>query len=305
MNITICQANFDFGYILRYYISAITVNARQTMTFTQTYIRNGNVSHSNDCYMDGYIKGYQVGLKWNDAIQINKRNITVMYDSNDLQTILTRILKKDRATISLVHCRKPENIDKFTEENSSNDFMLCISVGDDINEGLQYVTASRADDIKSVDNYANIPPPNIEPYCIMGKKFKNMMTVLGKPKKQGIKITYYNTPGDPAVLFTTNGIGVNQITQRSGTIPADDEIAENISQDPSEEIQNKMKVILTNTKFNEFIVDTDRINSLAKIAFHSEGSIMIKYCECYDLLISYEFGCYGKIDCYIPRQVIN
>jgi len=93
----------------------------------------------------------------------------------------------------------------------------------------------------------------------MGRKFKNMMTVLGKPKKQTIKITYYDTPGDPGVLFTTNGIGVNQITQKSGSIPQVEEKDEEIVHDTSDSNKGGTKVIITKSKFNEFFVEMSRL----------------------------------------------
>ena len=107
-----------------------------------------------------------------------------------------------------------------------------------------------------------------------------MMTTLGKIKNEDTNIILYRTEEkEQGVLFKSTAKGAKQISQKFGII--------------DEENDEKYKQ-------NIYRINTDRVVSLSKLAFHPEGSVMLFYEEGCDLLFYYEIGCYGTIEYYIP-----
>jgi len=276
---TICECVFDVAYIFRNYISATTVNNAQDITFTDTQIESANISINNDCCIYGSLKGYQIGLKWADEIPKEERDLTLTYDKDDLQGVLTKILKKERVTISIIQCRSDENADLFMEEGSSDKFLICVTEGDLDSECLQAISAIRKTEKVNIKDYIKKPYEE-KPHSIPGKRFKSMMTTLGKIKNEDTNIILYRTEEkEQGVLFKSTAKGAKQISQKFGII--------------DEENDEKYKQ-------NIYRINTDRVVSLSKLAFHPEGSVMLFYEEGCDLLFYYEIGCYGTIEYYIP-----
>lgn len=294
-SVTVCSATFGVGqgYILPSFLKALSVKSRPSFIITKNLLYSVNVTPDTKFLHRSYIYGDEINLKWDNSIPEEDRFACLSFDLRELSKKITRILKKDQASLFIVHNRTVANATLFKEEEASNQFTIYVGRGTNDREGLQSVPATRIRYQESIVQ----EPSEILKLSIPVKTFHEMMKSFSKCKPdEKIKITFYETPnGNGFLISGSSELNTGTIIEKYGIIPDD---VEPESESALSRVSGKTFLIINLP--NEFIIDKDKVSYFINFSnLSNEGTIRIYYTEGKDLKFAFRFGPYGEQTIYI------
>lgn len=319
--VTICQATFGLnqGYILPHYFKALSIRSRPSFIIHPTYLYSENTTPDQKFLHKAYIYGDEIDLKWDTQIPESKRVVCLSFDLKELKKNISRILKKDQASLFIVQNRTADNLDKFDEEGSSDDFTIFVSRGSNDREGLQSIPAIRF----RPQTIAVIEPPKSVRMKIPVKVFRDMMNSFSKCRQDDqVKITFYDAQDnvEPGILLSSSSILNNgNVVEKCGNIPEQSPIQPIAAIVASQAIDEKAVVVRpqaskglqivvvdqasVSLQPNEFMIDVDKASYFSNFAgMYNEGTVRIYYAPNCDLRFAFRFGPYGEQNIYINNS---
>lgn len=321
--VTICSATFGPGQgsVVPHFLKSLSVRSRPSLCVFANILYSDNLTPDNKYLHRSYIHGDEIGLQWAPEILVDQRNICLSFDLKELKKKVTRILKKDQASLFIVQNRTRTNQDKFSGEGSSDNFTIFIGRGTNEREGLQSVPALR---IKFQPS-AVIEPSETVKLAVPVRTFREMMASFNKCKPDDrVKITFFDiseSQSTAGILITSkSNLNTGTIIEKFGTIPEDHSELSGISSltvntlgDNLERLalihsQPKVQLVLIDPgqvcfQPNEFLIDPDKSSHFVNFAsLHNEGTVRIYYTPGSDLKCSFRFGPYGEQIVYLNSR---
>jgi len=306
----ICEMKVVQGYILPNFFAAQAIKSKVYMTIMDKYIMMENVSIDTNLSKCSYLKGNHFELKWNN-IPVEKRCLTLCYDTTEFKKIIMEIQKKDGACVYIAQIRDETNEDKFDENGSSDDFAIYVGKEEDALESYKWASATRTIYQKiEVDD----PGDDVEPLYIPIKKYCTLLKDLTKLKNQEILLKFHNTSKGKGIEITLGGNRANNFYKRFGVVQDETGDTSNLLRNISVKnegavvVKQQPKVeisVIDNVNvlpLNEYRISSNKIIHLMDIAIHNEGGVMIYYKPGFNLKIEYEFGCFGVDKTYITTN---
>ncbi len=318
--VTVCSATFGpgQGYVLPSFLKSLSVRSRPAFYILPKMLYSDNLTPDQKYLHRSYLHGDEISLEWLSSIPEKRRNICLSFDLKELKGKITRILKKDQASLFVVQTRNEANANKFDEEGSSDDFTIFIGRGTNDREGLQSIPALR---VRSQPSSVR-EPSDLVKLTIPVKVFRDMMGSFTKCKQDSqIKITIYDpsesgNEGGAGILITSrSNLNTGNIIEKYGEIPEDTNTGPNIpnlvipptTYDEKSVVrtQNKVQLVLIDPSLvcfqpNEFVIDPDKVSHFTSFAsLHTEGTVRVYYTTGADLKFAFRFGPYGEQTVYI------
>ena len=296
----ICSMKITQGYILPNFFSAQAIRNKVTITLLDKHILMENVTTDCNLSKSSYMKGIHLELKWND-IPVDKRCLTLCYDTTEFKKIIMEIQKKNSACLSIAQITDMSNYDKFDEEGSSDEFGIYIGKEEGDLESYKWISATRTSHqkIEVCD-----PGDDVEPLYIPICQYKSLFKELAKVKNQEILLRFHNTPKGKGIEITQGGNRAGNFYKKFGYLQDVDETASliknlNIRNEPATLVKQHPNItfsIIDNVNVlapNEYRISTNKICHILDVAIHNEGGVLIYYKPGFNLKIEHEFGCFG------------
>jgi hypothetical protein len=322
--VTVCSATFGPGQgsVVPHFLKSLSVRSRPSLCVYPNVLYSDNLTPDNKYLHRSYIHGDEIGLQWDSVIPVEQRNICLSFDLKELKKKVTRILKKDQASLFIVQNRTKTNHDRFSGEGSSDNFTIFIGRGTNEREGLQSVPALRIKFSAS----AVIEPQDTVKLAIPVRVFREMMASFNKCKPDDrVKITFFDIsesqPTAGILITSKSNLNTGTIIEKYGTIPEDHNDLSGISSlnvgtlnDGLEKLalvhsQPKVQLVLVDPSQisfqpNEFVIDPDKSSHFVSFAsLHNEGTVRIYYTPGSDLKFGFRFGPYGEQIVYLNSRV--
>ncbi|MHB1909994.1 MAG: hypothetical protein ACYCQJ_14150 [Nitrososphaerales archaeon] len=280
--VVVCECNILHGYILdSFFKVSATSRKRITIIFKDNEILTCNDNENNNYVNITRLFAEEIELEWHNT-PLDKRFLVLSYEKETMKKALAKSAKRDQYRLNIVQI----NLDGQPGDNYS----ICISKEDNDRTKLQPIPAKRESYFeKNLLEFEKIPYDS--KFCMRSKVFNNVVSGYSKSKKKNIFLCYF--PGDgpdgkSGILFYGNEIGGNGRTfERCGEVPADiniNQLIENYDDLP-----------------NVFLLTPELIAYIAKIPFHTEGSVRVYYKEGEPLRISHTFGAFGNTNSFIGK----
>jgi hypothetical protein len=322
----ICTCDLDNGYIFKNYFVFNSLRGRPIITITDSKIIAGNCTADNELYGGGYLHGDEINLIWDPEIPVELRELSLTFDTNHLQTALSKIRKKDPARITIAQNRDMNDPYKFDGDGSSPEFIIYLScgVGGDGREGLKAVPALRTNPLIHRVKYPKISDSFL--LIIPVRQFRSMIESFSKCKKESILIRIHpnlqtvngkEIRGRPGFVITTEGTSqfgkifekFGEVLDEDNNVPATQFNNLKIDESSIVRVTTSLQPIIeieNIPKSNEYIINADKIGIFTKMAsMHNEGSVRIRYQQGYHLHISYRFGAFGEIEICLYNQYVT
>ena len=292
--VPICSCDLENGYILKNFFAFNDVRGRPIITFQSKYLLACNRTADDQLYAKSYLHGDEVKLTWDQNIPEAEKNLSLTFDSISVQTIISKIKKKDKARLYIFQYRNENDAGNFSGENSLNDFAIYFSSGSggDEREGLRHIIATRVQPDITQLKYPD--PVKASTLIIPIKVFKQMIDSFTKCKKESIKICFYNSGGKLGTsIMTEVGGQRGDIFEKFGDVPDEGNHLWGLQQNKS--LENGPHFVVEAP--NEFTFAADKIPVFSKFAsMHIEGSVRICYQESCHLRIAHRFGAFGECE---------
>jgi hypothetical protein len=311
----VCQAVFvqNQGYILSGFLKSISIRSQPTIFFSNQHIYSDVSTADGKMVVRNYMIGDEINLEWSSDIPESERQLCLAFELSDLIGRVSRILKKDQATLMILQNRTVAK-NKFSGPESTDDFSIYIGKGGSDSsgrEGFQSFPTKRVQYRQTVVIEPNKDATvNISRLNVPAISLRPMLSAFSKCKKNSIiKIAYYNAdPASgrikPGILITSqSNLRNGDIIEKYGQIPED--AGKGMSSNQVQQTINtgSLQVVLVNSTPNEFPLDPDKITFLSNFAnLHSEGTIRITYEQGKDLRLAYRYGAFGECVAYLSSN---
>jgi hypothetical protein len=318
IRVTVCTATFSVGSgsLLPHLFRSLSVRSRPSLCIFANVLYSDNLTPDQKFLHRCFVHGDEIDLQWDVVIPEKRRTLCLSFDLKELKKKITRILKKDQASLFIVQNRTEQNADKFDEEGSSDNFTIYVGRGTNDREGLQSVPAIRTKFQQSAVN----EPANIVKLKIPVKTFRDMMGSFSKCKQdEQIKLTFYDGErGEAGILISSrSNLNTGNIIEKFGVIPEDAGSSQapnigalSLSVDDRNLVraQARVQLVLIDPNSvclqpNEFLSDPDKISHFVNFAsLHNEGTVRVYYTPGADLKFAFRFGPYGEEFIYINNN---
>lgn len=282
----ICHMTIEQGSVLTGFIESCSVKNQTVLFLSENSIIAKNSSADDKIVKNDYLDGDEIQLEWSSLIPKEYRNLVISFNANELKKTVSKMLKKDHASLIITHRRTPENKAMFFESHCNPSVAITVLKTSVNRESSK---EALADIMHEKPSPIIVADPEVEGSLKLRIIPRDYVSACKNYRKcsGNVYITFYDKGEHRGIFIYTDG---SKTWDKLGYLPSHFKINELLAMKNNKET---------------FGLSAKNIDSLIRMVFHTEGIVKIIYHPNHHLKISRKVGPIGEQTMYIFNEHVS